>query len=378
MKKLLGLIFFATLSANAWGFEPTNIADQYPSLGRSLRPLGMGNAYLTMEGTDQSSFFYNPASINDFDRGLSFGLVSPQLDFTTASIGLIKDIMDLSDDLSGQSDADQTTTFDTFFDQHVGEFHSLNLWLPLMSVQHRWFSLNLIADSRTSISLRNRAFPNFEVYSRNDGGVAAGTAYGFLDNSLQVGLGLKFLYRAAFSEIITTADAIGDNFGDTFEWDNLRKGFGVGADLGTKYQIPDFDTDVLDYLKPTVAVVWQDIGNTRFSGGAPKTQQSISAGVGFHPSFGPVDTSLDVDVREINQKRDFMTKFHTGVEARFGKFWPIHPAIRAGINQGYPAFGAGFDTRIFKFNVAYYAEEVGKVTRQKGNYRLATNLSFGF
>ena len=55
MKKLLGLIFFATLSANAWGFEPTNIADQYPSLGRSLRPLGMGNAYLTMEGTDQSS-----------------------------------------------------------------------------------------------------------------------------------------------------------------------------------------------------------------------------------------------------------------------------------------------------------------------------------
>ena len=378
MKKFALIVLLLGVSSQAWGFEKTNIPDQFPSLGRSLRPLGMGNAYLTMKGTDSSNLYYNPAAINDYSQKLNFGVMSPSLDFSTATIGVIKDIKNLSHDLKGKGNAAQTTTFDTFFTKHVGQFHSMNLFLPVASVQQRWFAANIILDSRTTISLRNQSFPNFEILSHNDGGVAAGTAYGFLDGSLQVGIVGKFLYRAVLSEIVTITDVTGGNFGDTFAFKNWKKGFGVGADLGAKYQIPDFDTDILDLLKPTVAMTYQDVGNTHFSGGAPSTPQSISAGVGVHPDFGFIATSLDVDMREINVKEEMMKKLHVGAEGRFGKYWPVHPALRAGLNQGYPAVGAGLVTRFLSWNVAYYGEEMGNTTHQKGNYRLATSLDFNF
>ena len=77
-------------------------------------------------------------SINDQEK-FKIGFFNPAFSLTTSTIGLIKDIKDLSDDLSGATDAQQTNTFDTFFDTHVGEYHGLNLWMPLLTVRHRWF-----------------------------------------------------------------------------------------------------------------------------------------------------------------------------------------------------------------------------------------------
>ena len=376
MKKLTILLSILFLTSTAWAFEPTSIPNQFPGVGRSIRPLGMGNAYLTTKGDDETQFFYNPSSINDQEK-FKIGFFNPAFSLTTSTIGLIKDIKDLSDDLSGATDAQQTNTFDTFFDTHVGEYHGLNLWMPLLTVRHRWFVANVITDSRTTISFKNRAFPNFEVLSQNTAGVAGGTAYNFLDETLQVGVGVKILYRAVFSEILTTSDAIGDSFGDTFKFSNWRKGYGVGADLGAKYHVPDFGKKSLEFLKPVVGATYQDIGNTRFSGGAPSIPQSLSAGASINPEFGFCDISVLADFREINRKQDLLMKTHFGTEARFGKNWKwFKPSLRAGLNQGYPAVGAGLKLFFFRWNVAYFGEEVGTTTRQKGSYRLATSLNF--
>ena len=331
MKKLTILLSILFLTSTAWAFEPTSIPNQFPGVGRSIRPLGMGNAYLTTKGDDETQFFYNPSSINDQEK-FKIGFFNPAFSLTTSTIGLIKDIKDLSDDLSGATDAQQTNTFDTFFDTHL---------------------------------------------SQSTAGVAGGTAYNFLDETLQVGVGVKILYRAVFSEILTTSDAIGDSFGDTFKFSNWRKGYGVGADLGAKYHVPDFGKKSLEFLKPVVGATYQDIGNTRFSGGAPSIPQSLSAGASINPEFGFCDISVLADFREINRKQDLLMKTHFGTEARFGKNWKwFKPSLRAGLNQGYPAVGAGLKLLFLRWNVAYFGEEVGATTRQKGSYRLATSLNF--
>lgn len=366
------------VSSPAWAYEVTNIRDRFPSVGRSTAPLGMGNAYLTMPGKNASQFYYNPAAINDYEKNFSFEVFAPQVDFSTATVGLINDLRDLQNDLSGATDSGKVTTFDTFFNKHIGEFHSLNLLLPFYSMWNKKMFIGTVTDAKLDISFRNKAFPNFEIKTHNVAGLAGGTALAFLEDSLQVGIGLKVLYKLAFEEIITTADALAQNFGDKFGFSQWKKGFGFGVDLGTTYRVPDFGSSTLGFLKPAVSVVWQDIGHARFTGGAPKTPQSLSAGVGIHPEFDLFDLSVLVDVREILRNMTLVNKLHGGVEARFFKRSWIRPSLRVGANQGYPAFGGGLKIGFVDLNVAYFAEEVGKLSRQKGNYRLASALGFSW
>lgn len=365
-------------SISAFAFESTNIPDRFPSIGRTTRPLGMGNAYLTMPGKNAGNFYYNPASINDYEKNFSFEIFSPQIDFSTATIGLIKDLRDLQDNLDGATDSGKVTVFDNFFNNHIGEFHSLSLWSPLFSMWNKNMFIGTVTDAKVDISFRNKAFPNFEIRTEDVAGLAGGTAFSFLEESLQVGIGVKFLYKLAFSEIITTADALAPNFGDKFGFAQWKKGFGFGADLGATYHIPDFGSKTLEFLKPTTSLVYQDIGHTRFSGGAPKTPQSVSAGFGLHPEFELMDLSLLVDFREIMRNMDLIAKLHGGLEARFFKKSWIRPSLRVGANQGYPAFGGGLEIGFVDVQVAYFAEEMGTVSRQKGNYRLAGTLGFNW
>jgi len=378
-KNFTASLFFTLLSLVASAQTTTSIPDNYPSLGRGIRPLGMGNAFLSMKGTDDNALYYNPAAINDFDRNIDFRMPSPIVDFNTGMIDTVKDVFDLADDLDKEtSDSGKTTTFNTFFNNHVGDFNSVNLLLPFFGVQHKRIAASVVLDSRSTISLRNRAFPNFELKTRNDGGVIVGGAHGFFFDDLQVGAAVKFLYRVGLEEIITMNDILAGSLDSQIGLDQWKKGFGVGGDVGVKYKVYDFESSVMEFLQPTVAATWQDVGNTRFSGGAPNTRQSMSAGFGIHPELGPAQFSILADFREINQKQDLMKKMHAGVEARFKELLFTETAIRGGVNQGYPTAGLSLDWPVFGIDVAFYGEEVGKTTRQKAVYHLATALNFVF
>ncbi len=378
MKKILfGFVGLLLISASA--LAQTSIPDAYPSLGRGLRPLGMGNAFLTMKGIDDNAVYYNPAAINDYEKQLNFRLLSPAVGLNIGVINVVKDVFDLSKDLKNDTtDSDKTGTFNTFFNNHVGSFNSVNLLLPMFGVHNKYFSLNALVDSRSTVAIRNRAFPNFELKTRNDGGVVLGGAYGFLFDDLQVGAATKFLYRIGINRTVTTNDILTGSLADSIGFDQWGRGFGIGADVGVKYKLPSFDVDLLDTLQPTVAVTYQDIGNTRFTGNAPSTPQSVSAGVGVHPDLGPVGLSVDIDVREMNQKEAFMKKFHLGVEARLKELLATTLSVRAGLNQGYPAAGFSIEFPVLSLDFAFYGEEMGTVTSQKADYHVATALNFSF
>lgn len=379
MKRSFNLFtfFFAlvlVLSSTPSFAEDTGIGNEYPSLGRGVRALGMGNAFVSQKGTDYNAQFYNPAAINDFEKKRHYLFLNPGADINTGIYSTIKDVMDLSDDLSGDTDSGKLDTFDTFVQSHAGDVNRVGLNLPLFHIRHKYYAAGLIVDGRTTISLRNPTFPNFELKSVNDAGVAAGGAYAFFDDSLQVGLNLKVLYRAAIEEQITSNDILNQDLGDIVGWSAWSKGYGVGVDLGTKYALPWWK----ETLRPTFGVTIQDIADTRFSGGAPKTPMSISAGGGVFPKFGPVDFGVLVDFREINQKQDILKKLHAGVEATFPKKFATKASVRLGTNQGYFASGLSLQFPIVGLHFAFYGEEVGEVSSQKASYRLASQLTFGF
>lgn len=381
MKRIL-IALFCFLPLTVWAQAVTTIPAEYPSLYKGVRQLGMGNAGIAMKGMDEAAPYYNPAAIPDYEKKLHFRFISPAVDFSVATIGLTKDVFDLANDLNDQSGdtGAQTDTFKAFVDKHIGEFHTIQLRLPLVTVMHHWFYFSTLLDSRSTFSFRNRAFTNVEILSRSDGGGVIGGGYSFFDDRLQAGLNLKVLHRLLIDKVVTTSAIVTNpTFGDVID---LQQGTGVGVDLGVKGQIPTWDLKVLEFLKPTAGFTWQDIGNTRF-GDAGRTQQSISFGAAVHPptfEFLKRDWTSDfaLDIREINQPSTFPKKLFFGYELGGPKFGIVRPSFRVGANQLYFAGGFGLDFKYAKLEFATYGEETGLATRVKQSRRLATNLSFGF
>ncbi|MBI2092668.1 MAG: hypothetical protein HYY43_06975 [Deltaproteobacteria bacterium] len=383
-------IFLALLLASVFVSESTVLAEKthigntYPSLGRGIRPLGMGNAFLTMKGDDENTIFYNPAAIRDYSNDTRFitNLPVPVVEINWSVIQLTKDLFDFAGDIDDAgSDSATIDTFQTFVDNHTGKFYSLEARTNLIGAYNRYFYVTVPYDSKLGVSFRQSFVPNFEIKSTGLAGVVVGSGYGFFEDTLTIGAAVKTLYGVENEQIITTSDILASSL-DEFKWNGWKRGIGIGGDVGVKYEIYDFGQDWIDTLRPTVAVTYQNIGDTKFrlmkKNGAPdKLPQSVSAGIGFFPVFGDVHTALLVDVREINIKEDFLMKLNAGAEAKFpliiGK-----PAIRGGLNQGYPTGGVGFEIGKLVWNMAFFGKEVGETTRQKGGYRLANEFTWRF
>lgn len=370
---LIAACAFASPASASDARKATSIGDEYPVTMRGVRPLGMGNAFLAMPGTDFIAPFYNPAAINDYPSERGYTVGAPMADFTPDFFNLISQLLDLKDQLhSAASSRDKIQYFDSFTTRNTGRYEGFTSSMPLFQVRHKRYTAAVIADTRAVISLRDQAFPNFEFKTHSAMGFAGGSAYGFFDDSLQIGGNLKVLYRMGIEDKITTNDILTSGIKQLIGFPAWKKGFGVGADAGLKYRLPLWREEAA----PTIAVAVQDIANTRFTGSVSQLPMSVSAGFGFFPKFGGNPFSFLVDFRELNHRMDFLTKFHAGVEATLPKLGVTQFKIRAGCNQGYPAFGLSGAWPLFALDLAFYGEEAGQYTTSKASYRLSAQLSF--
>lgn len=379
MKKILTYVSFLTVLLGSLPVfsQVTNVPAEHPSVMRGVRPLGMGNAFVGMKGSDENAQFYNPAAINDYEKKLHFRFLSPTFDFSPGVITLIKDTINLKDDINGKTNSQKITNFNTFISQRTGKFESASIRMPLVMVMHKWFSASLLMDSHNTVAIRDGIFDAIEVSSISDAGVVVGGAYGFFEEALQAGLNIKVLHRLAIEQVITSSDIVRPNvnFGDLFP---RNRATGVGVDLGLKGSIPTFGITILETLKPSAGFTWQDIGNTRFSGVVPDTKQSITVGFALHPEWKNWKFHFVNDLREMNQTGDLMKKWHIGAEVQAPTLLGFFsPAIRVGGNQGYFTAGTTLDFRYAKLEFAYYGEEAGEFSSSKKLNRLAFNLSFG-
>jgi hypothetical protein len=360
-----------------FGGEAYAAAAQRAFLMKGTRPLGMGDAFLAVSGSDSNALFYNPASINDYEKKLHGSFLSATVDVGAKSIQFISDIQNLADDINNATtDAQKNTIFGNFTSANFGRVENYRVSMPIAMLMHRYFAVGLIVDSDNQVTLRDPSFDSFDLVSRSDSGIVMGTGWGWFDGKIQTGIAIKGLYRVFTRETITQRDVVVNNdFGDAI---NFEKGFGVGADVGVKLHLPD-TIPTVKTLKPVLGVTYQDIGNTRFSGsGVEDKAQSVSVGLSLNPKIGPLETTIAADVRDLNHNADFITLFHAGYEVRFPKVIGTRASLRVGTNQGYLAGGFTLDWRYVKLSGATYGEERGSTSRVDESRRFVGELAFGF
>lgn len=358
-----------------------------PRTMQGIRPLGMGGAFIAVDGDDENALFYNPAAINDYEKiygdkiHMQFLLPSVEMSFKAIPF-FTSDLLDLADDIdAAATDSDKISVFDAFAAANTGRYEEIGVHGAVANFQWKWLAASLFYDNRSVLALTNPASSTVDVDVVTDAGLAIGSAYGFFDGLLQVGGSVKFMGRHLISETITQRDVLANNdFGDILQFDNF--GFGVGVDLGLQAKIPVKNQKWWDDIDPTFAVTLQDVGDTRFSNNTGRIEESLSFGMAIHPAFWKFKSNLAIDFRDLEHQTDFVHKIRAGYEL----IWPDvckgikSISARVGVSQGYYVSGGfGMDFRYFKFNLATWGREVSNSTMLTKQSRMfGVQLASGF
>ena len=353
-----------------------------PRAMQGIRPLGMGGAFTAVDGTDENALFYNPAAINDYEKKFHFQFLLPTVDFSYKAIPFFSsDLLDLADDIdAAATDGAKVDVFDAFAAANIGRYEEFGVRGPVALMMHKYITAAIFYENRSVMALLNPASSTIDLEALSQAGVQVGSAYGFWDGNVQLGLALKFIERHLISEKITQRDIVtNDDFGDAIDFE--RFGFGIGVDIGTQAKIP-FQNKVWEYLDPTFALVIQDVGDTRFFAGdeVGRTEESLTLGFAVHPDYWKLKSQFALDVRDLEHATDFITKLHLGYEVTWPEIGKVlrSVSVRAGLNQGYLAGGFGLDFKYFKLNAATYGREIGLKTRQKESRMFGLQLASGF
>jgi len=387
-RSFLNILLVAVLAVPAVASAQNGrFAPESPSMSRKVRNLGMGNVGVAIRGSHDSSPFYNPAGLNDLEKG-RFQFLTPTFEMAADSVTSITDTMTLIDDINATDDVvERTRILDAFIAERRGEYQRVRFALDLFNYARKNFAAGLAIDERMDMSFDESNPPgSFNIRNIGDVFVFLYGAQGFKEGLVQVGVTLRPTVRFSLDEEnqnISYADVVGEDTpgGDPVIEEQMKqvyedRRFGMGVDLGlkTNLALPFWkDAKVYKFLQPAFGVTWQDIGSPTF-GAAPDNEQSVSIGAAVHPDVWILKNTFAFDIRDLNQGKDFITKLHIGAESMID--WAIKFGLRVGLNQGYFTGGATLDFRFVKLDLAYYMEEVGTFSRQKGSGRFATTLSF--
>lgn len=386
MKKFIFLFFVLFSLIQFYSFEANaqNLTLRHsPRLMQGIRPLGMGGAFIAVEGTDENVLFYNPAAINDYEAKVHMQFLLPTVEFSYKSISFFSsDLLDLIDDIDAAgTDSGKVDVLDQFAAQNTGRYEEIGVHGSLAIFMHKYLTASLFYENRSILALINPASSTVDLEAVSHAGLQVGSAYGFFDDNLQIGLAVKFLERHLINETLTQRDVLANSndFANSIEFSNF--GFGIGVDVGVKGKIP-LGGKAWEFLDPTFAVTLQDIADTRFFAGddVGRIEESLTVGTAVHPNFGKFKSILAIDVRDLDHQTDFLNKFHAGYEVTLPEISKVlrSASVRVGVNQGYITAGFGLDFKYFKLNAATYGREVAEFTTQKQSRMFGFQLAAGF
>src|SRR3990170_3440233 len=344
-----------------YGGSRQSYAEEFPSLYRGIRPLGMGNAFITV-ADDENTLFYNPAGLNDVQGFSGVEILNPLIESSQAGLAAYNDFKDI--------DSNNVTEVTDLLGNYIGERLSLRTSLYPNIIFHN-FGIGALGQISFSGEVRNRVNPQVNVDGKADVGGVAGIAYGFLEKKVQAGIGLKFVQRQRFQKTYYATDIADTNFDPSNDFSKLKKtGTGFSGDAGVKVN-PEWP------LRPSIGIVLQNIGDLNLDE-AGEIPQQLNAGISIHPDLWIFKNTLALDVidltKNVEGEDDFYKRVHMGAEIKL----PYVLSLRAGANQGYPSFGATINLRIIKLAYAYYKEELGAVAGQKDDARHVGQIEIKF
>ena len=333
---------------------PTVHAQQIYETARAVRSLGMGGMYIPIVN-DTDALFYNPAALAKV-KGFNFTVPSVAAGINSDSISSL----DTLKNFDSSNPSSYNSLYGKRFD--VEAAGKAAFAMP-------YFGFGYYTNYNASVELHDPANPQFDSFFQNDQGYVIGGAVP-LGPNIYGGLNVKRISRWGGTEQqLGLAEVSSGMSLDKLESYYQNKGTGYGLDLAlmTEIQAP---------LTPTIAVVWQDVGDTSFTKTAgtdapPHIEQNISAGLGVGFDIPGIDWTAGAEFRQLNQNDiQFGKKLHIGTELSIPLF-----DFRAGIDQGYFTYGAGFNFLIFRVDAASYTEELGVYPGQTAENRYAVSVS---
>ncbi|MBI5016757.1 MAG: hypothetical protein HZB55_14890 [Deltaproteobacteria bacterium] len=352
MRRILLALTIAVSAAPVLGRE-------CPTFYEGVRPLGMGGAF-TAVADDGNAVFYNPAGLDKVQK-LGAGVINPLVEANKNGIQFYKDARD--------TDFNDTAEVIQLLEDHMGErLHARVALYPSFWMRH--FGVGVLGQASVNAQPGNPAYPEIEV--SGVGGVSghAGLGFGFLDGILKLGAAAKYVRAQRLEQIYTAADIASNGFEDRVR-DDLKKGTGFGFDAGAMVEFPVA-------LKPTVAVVVQNIGDVDLEDAGVLPQQ-VNLGASVMQSFSSWLTLIGaadwVDVTSnVGADDDVYKRLHFGAEVRL---WQLL-ALRAGLYQGYGTLGASLDLWSVKLDYATYAAELGSAAGDRADRRQVVQLTLGW
>ncbi|HWU44440.1 MAG TPA: hypothetical protein VN132_13410, partial [Bdellovibrio sp.] len=284
------IVFFAMISIAQ--------AQQLHETARSVRSLGMGGMYIPIVN-DADALFYNPAALGKL-TGMNILLANITAQTNTDSIGQISKLSKI--------DPNDPSTFNSFYGKTIEASATGKAAVALPYIGFGYYT-----NYDATLQLHNPAYPQFNTYFLNDSAYIIGGALPMGPDSY-LGMNFKRINRWGGTTqdlgLATVANGtsfskIGDNFAD--------KGVGYGVDLAamTELQVP---------LKPTLALVWQDVGNTTFTKTAgaeapPAITQNLSFGASVGFDLPGLDWTAGIEARHLLEPDvQLGKKLHVGTE----------------------------------------------------------------
>lgn len=358
---LLALITGAIFSTRLW-------ADPYPYLYRSAYFLGRGDTGIAI-ANDEDAIFYNPAGIAQ-GSGIYKKIViaSPMLEVSADTKDVVRKIS------LEKGDPTDTLREHEGRVQHAGinEFSGIVL---------RRAALGAFVHGETDALLykdpTRGAFEGVAARAVADLGATFSLADWFFKKNFTAGFTGKLIRRAQ--------GKLDANATETDQFTNLNSdslamvGQGTGADFGMMYKSTGRNP-------ASVGLTVQDIGDTHFIPTKTTTiapadrplknqRQTVNLGMAVEPGTKMSRLRLLFDMRDLAGKveKSAVKRSHFGTELSVVGVL----GFTAGLNQGYGAFGLYVDTRIVRFDIGMYTEEMGAKAGDRPDKRFYLRLMVG-
>jgi hypothetical protein len=344
IKTLLTLLILISLSTQATElYQP----------GLPSRCLAMGGVCISQVKGAQA-LYLNPAALNKVE---GFDLILAQV---KASVS--KDAVDFSSQFSGS----------TFQASDINQLYGKTLMADIdarSGFVMPNFGFGVYTNNYTMMKFNDPTFPTFNMNFISDYGYVVGGAFK-LNETSSMGATFRHVKRWGGEQDINVSSLSGSS-ADSLA-DNNFQNHGVGHALDLAYMT----TFSSNSWKPTLAVVWRDIGVTKYnvtSGAAdpPRQMDNLILGLSVEQEFSIIKMYHGIEYDfATDYSEEPSKKLHLGTEISVG---PID--LRAGINQGYVTYGVGLDLWFFEIEAASYATELGTYAGQARSDRYNVSIT---
>lgn len=321
---------------------------------QSTRSLAMGGTAIAMvRGVD--ALFINPAALT-LNEGYSFTIGE-----LSAAAGLN------ASKVPSQSATLSSADLTPFYGNTLFSDVSAKSGMVFPNFGFGVYSSNFI-----NLKFNDPVFPTFNFDFVSDYGYVVAGAMP-VGPKTSFGIAGRHVKRWATEQDFLITDLIGTDLNQFMTTNILSKGTGNALDLS-------FLTQLNGSLNPTLAVVWKDVGETRFeptSGVGPDRQDNnliFGASIQHPFALGTWTHAFEYNYIATNSI-DLSKKIHLGTEVSYGLL-----DLRAGFYQGYLTYGAALDFSFLRVEAASYALELGNSSGQSKSdrYQVSFSLNMDF